>query len=229
MKLILAASPEVRGGVIREHILKEIEKLTGKKREDIKVAIIPDASASDEASHHWQIESLKSISDTFKKHVWILNLFALNKKQMEWQINNADVIWCCGGSTDFLKLTLEKSGFDKILPKILQKKVWVGSSAGSVVLGRRGTTKTQKALNKGDMFYKVDEYLGVVDVRIYPHLWKEQIDDEKFKIVVEESKKQTCPVYALSHDAAVIVNGNKTYMIGTNSQKIINGEVVEQI
>jgi len=49
-------------------------------------------------------------------------------------------------------------------------------------------------------------------------------------VSVEESKiNNGIPVYALSDDSALIVEDNKLYLIGTNAQKIINGDVVEKI
>ena len=73
MKCVLASAPEVRGDKIRESVLVEIERLVGKSRDEIKVAIIADASMSDDFSQHWLIEQLKSISDTFYKKVFFFS------------------------------------------------------------------------------------------------------------------------------------------------------------
>lgn len=230
MKCILASSPEVRGDKVRESVLLEIERLVGKGRDEIKVAIIADAAMSDEFSQHWLIEQLKCISDTFYKKVFFLNLMAFSKKQVEKVVDNVDVIWCCAGSTDFLMTIFKRSGFAKMLPKILEQKVWVGSSAGGVVLGRKGSEETQKALSPNDVWLNVKEYMGLVDARIYPHVYREKegkyVPENALDLIVEESKHEKYPCYALAYQGAIVVDGEMIYMIGENNKKVQNGKVV---
>lgn len=233
MKCVLASAPEVRGGKIRESVLVEIERLVGKSRDEIKVAIIADAAMSDDFSQHWLIEQLKSISDTFYKKVFFLNLMAYSKKQIEKRIDQVDVIWCCAGSTDFLMTIFKRSGFAKMLPKILKDKVWVGSSAGAVVLGRKGSEETQKALSPDDVWLDVKEYMSLVDACIYPHVYRDKegkyVPENALELIVEESNRQKCPCYALAYKGALVIDGDRKYMIGENNKKILNGkEVIER-
>ena len=219
MKCILASSPEVRGGKVRESVLAELEKLVGKSRDEIKVAIIADAGMIDDASQYWLIEHLKCLSDTFCKNVYFLNLLAFSKKQIEKVVDKADVIWCCGGSVDFLMTVFKKSGFAKMLPKILENKVWVGSSAGACVLGRAGRLATQAKLYPSDIFLpEVKDYLGLVDVCIYPHVYRDlesvYVPENALDLIVEESKHQKYPCYALEYIGGIVVNGEMIYMIG---------------
>jgi hypothetical protein len=55
------------------------------------------------------------------------------------------------------------------------------------------------------------------------------VPSNAFDICVQESKIKPHPVYALSDEAAIIVDGERVYMIGKNGYKIVNGEVVEKI
>ncbi len=231
MKCILASSPEVRGGKVRESVLAELEKLVGKSREEIKVAIIPDAGMIDDASQYWLIEHLKCLSDTFPKKVYFLNLMAFSKKQIEKVVDKVDVIWCCGGSVDFLMTVFKKSGFAKMLPKFLKNKVWVGSSAGACAVGREGRQKTQAALYPDDIFLpEIKDYLGIVDVCIYPHVYRDiegkYVPENALDLIIEESKHQNYPCFALEYIGGLVVNGDMMYMIGKNDKKLQNGKVI---
>src|SRR5574344_3097839 len=134
MKIILASTPT---GV--PVIPAKIEELVGKPASQISVAIINEASAVEDSDSRWLIQGLSKVAKTFGVSIEIVNLSSLDIKTVEKKINKADVIWCFGGSTDWLKVVLEKTGFDKILPKLLKSKVWVGSSAGSCIMGKRNT------------------------------------------------------------------------------------------
>ena len=51
------------------------------------------------------------------------------------KLKTYDVIWVNGGDTFYLLYWVKKSGFDKILPRLLEEgKTYVGLSAGSILL-----------------------------------------------------------------------------------------------
>lgn len=229
MKCVLASAPEVKNEGIRPFILEEIERLTKKKGEKIKVAIIIEASACDEGSQWWLFDSLKVISDTFPRKTWLCNLLALSEKQIKKLIDKVDVVWCCGGSTDFLKTIFERSGFDRLLLRILEKKVYVGSSAGSSIMGRRGNLRAQAKIYKDDLWLDVKDYLGIFDACICPHIYGRHVPENAFELICKESKKQDYPFYALSDESAIVIDGKDCYLIGRNAQKVVKGEVVERV
>lgn len=229
MKCILASAPEVKSEFVKDFIQQELKKLTGKNIEDIKVAVILDASALDEQSHWWLIEHLKCLVNTFPKNVWLFNLFALDNSQTDALINRVDVIWTCGGSADFLKVVFDRSGLADRLPQILKDKVYVGSSAGSCVMGRRGDFDTLKSLYVDDIWYDIDDYYGVINACIYPHIFTKHTPTNAYDIAVNASKILDYPCYSLSDSSAIVINGDDTYLIGKNAQKLVNGNVVEQV
>ena len=72
-------------------------------------------------------------------------------------------------------------------------------------------------------------YLGGVNFSIMPHIFGEYVPKEAFDMCVEESKKQKYPVYVLSDKSAVVVNGNKTYLVGEKAFRLQGGFVQEEI
>lgn len=67
-------------------------------------------------------------------NIEFIDLQAHDLDYVERRIDVADMIFCFGGNTDYLANIFTKTGFNKLLPKILAEKVWVGSSAGSCAL-----------------------------------------------------------------------------------------------
>ena len=224
MKIVLASTPT---GV--PIITAKIEELAGKPASQISVAIINEASAVEDSDSRWLIQGLNKVAKTFGGSIEIVNLSSLDIKTIEKKIDKADVIWCFGGSTDWLKVVLEKTGFDKILPKLLKKKVWVGSSAGSCIMGKRNTFEVDSLVYSNEKYFDVTEYLCYINAFIYPHCWSKIVAKETPKVLLNASKQNKFPIYLLSEKSALIIEGNKNYLIGKKAWKLANGKIVDKI
>lgn len=207
MKLVLTSS-----NINQEEILKEVLDLVDKPAKDISVAVLNEASSVEEGDKRWLIEGLDFLSKTFGGTIELINLLALDISKIEKRIEKCDIIFCFGGNTEWLKTVFDKSGFSKILPKLLENKVWIGSSAGSMILGRMPTTKTQDYIYSVEDYYDVTDYLGFVNLSILPHIFGEFVPKDSFDKCLEESKMQAYPVYVLSDKSAVIVMKKSTLL-----------------
>ncbi len=224
MKLVLASS-----NISQKNILEEVLNLVGKSAKEVSVAILNEASSVEEGDKRWLIEGLDILSKTFGGTIELVNLLALDITQIEKRIEKYDIIFCFGGSTEWLKVVFEKTGFSKLLPKLLKNKVWIGSSAGSMILGRMPTTITQDYIYNVENYYGITDYLKIVNLSILPHVFGEFVPKDSFEKCIEESKKQQYPVYVLSDKSAVIVNDEKVYMVGEQCYKLQAGEIIEKL
>lgn len=224
MKAILTSTDvtEVSGGI------ELVEKMTGKSRKNINFAVINEASAMEFGDHHFVINTLKDLSANFGGNIEIVHLLALNPKQIQERINAADVLFVLGGNTEWLKTVFDKSGISKLLPKILKNKLYIGSSAGSMVLGHLPSYKNQDTgYGKADHF-GVKGYLDLLDFSILPHLHAEYLNNRGDKWAIDESKSVDYPVYAISDKAATVIDNENIYLIGSDCMKLLNGRIVEK-
>lgn len=76
----------------------------------------------------------------------MINLLALPLDEVKERIMQKDAIFVVGGHTDYLMSVFVKTGFDKLLPELLETNAYVGSSAGSMVMGKRLSTEAYKRL-----------------------------------------------------------------------------------
>lgn len=224
MKLVLTSSD-----ITNKKIYNEVLKLVGKPANKISVAVLTEASAVEQSDKRWLIDGCSKLSKTFGGKIDIVNLLALDIFEVEKRISECDIIYCFGGSTEWLKIVFDKTGFSKLLPKLLKNKVWIGSSAGSMILGRMPTTETQDYIYSVDNYYGVNDYLAFVEFSIIPHMFSDYVKDDSFEKCVTESKKQSCPVYVLSDNSAVVVNNNKTYLVGEQCYKLCYGKIEEKL
>ena len=70
----------------------------------------------------------------------------------------------------------------------------------------------------------MNEYLGIVNLSIVPHLHS-FIPDNAIDILKEESKLQDYPVYAISDNCAIVVEDDNIELIGKDGYKIVKGEI----
>ncbi len=140
------------------------------------------------------------------KSVGILELTALpsigEDRWMPW-VREADVLLVNGGDTLYLCHWMRQSGLADLLPSF-SDKVWVGLSAGSMVMTPRiGDDFVEWAPPGGG-----DAGLGIVDFSIFPHLdhpdlpWNTMANAERWAAGIGG------PAYAIDDDTAIrVVDG----------------------
>lgn len=218
MKLLLASA-----GFYTPEIAAKCVELVGKPQDEINLAVINEAYAVEHGDHSWVLDDLNNIKNNFKGQMELVNLLALDLETVKERLELADVIFVVGGHTDYLMSVFKKIGFDKLLPELLKTKVYVGSSAGSMVMGNRVSTEAYTKIYGEENDYGVTGYLGFVDLAIKPHLGSKLFPQNRKETLLEVTKNYKGIVYSLADDSAIVVDGDKTYTIGSNPVKITDG------
>lgn len=209
MKLVLCSE-----GFATENTVQACVNLCGKPQNEISIAVINEAFAIEEGDKRWVLDNLNSVFNNFSNEIDIINLLALSIDEVEKRISNKDVIFVIGGNTDYLIRVYQKTGFDKLLPRLLDSKVYVGSSAGSMVMGKRISEAAYRLIYDEDSKYGITDYLGLVDFSIIPHLDSLNFPHRKANLL-EAVGTFKSKVYGLRDDSAIIINGNEVNVIGS--------------
>src|SRR6201991_951778 len=109
------------------------------------------------------------------KSLGLLELTALPSiKQELWipLLEETDALLVGGGDCQYLTYWMQQSGLADLLPSLLRKTVYVGLSAGSMIMTRYGTTFGNHTLPA-----ESDKSLGWLDIAIHPHLDYPQFPD----------------------------------------------------
>lgn len=221
MKLILASA-----GFYTPAIIEKCVHLVGKPQDKINFAVINEAYAVEHGDHGWVLDDLNRIKKNFKGNMELVNLLALDLDTVKKRIKLADVIFVVGGHTDYLMSIFKKTGFDKLLPKLLESKVYVGSSAGSMVICNRVSTEAYQKIYGEENDYGVSKYLSLVDLAIKPHLGSKFFPNNRKEVLLEVAKNYNGLIYGLHDDDAVIVEADKQYTIGSEPIKIKGGKII---
>jgi peptidase E len=164
----------------------------------------------------WLIWELGLISQNIGGIISFVNLRAYDLGEIKQRLEFADVIYIVGGMTSVLSKLIRDTGFDKILKKLANDKVIMGTSAGAMVLGRQ----VQNPEYWRSYYEEVEKFveapmLGMVDFNVRPHFGGPNAGEkdtlEFFTPLLENEK---FPIYGLRDDQAVISDNGRIKFIG---------------
>jgi dipeptidase E len=140
------------------------------------------------------------------KSLGVLELTALpsigDERWVPW-VREADVLLVGGGDALYLCYWMRQSGLADLLPS-LRETVWVGLSAGSMVMTPRiGEDFVQWRPPTGD-----DTTLGIVDFSICPHLAQDGMPGNSMAEAERWAAEIPSPAYAIDDETAIkVVDG----------------------
>ena len=208
MRLLLTS-----GGVTNTSIHDALVELLGKPIAESSAVCIPTAMYGHPMAgpgvKAWQFISGTSENPMVElgwKSVGVLELTALPSIDEEhWVplVRETDVLLVSGGDALYLCHWMRQSGLTDLLPS-LSETVWVGLSAGSMVMTPRiGEDFVQWRPPTGD-----DTTLGLVDFSICPHLAPDGMPGNSMAEAEQWAAGISGPAYAMDDETAIkVVDG----------------------
>jgi len=141
------------------------------------------------------------------KSLGVLELTALpsiDRRRWETWVREADVLLVNGGDALYLCHWMRESGLRDFLPS-LNETVWVGLSAGSMVM----TPRVGKAFLESKPSITGDDItLGLVDFSIFPHLDHPALPENTMADAEIWAREIGGPAYAIDDETAIeVVDG----------------------
>lgn len=163
MKLLLTSA-----GIRNKSLAKALVGLVGKDVKDIKIGYIPTAANVEPGNKDWYIDQFVNLREY--GFTWI-DVIDISAPEVRWQkrLEDMDVVLVSGGNTFHLLDQVRKTGFDEWLVKNLDKKIYVGISAGSIIVT---PSIAIASVDEGDVNYiGISDLTGLslVDFEVSPH------------------------------------------------------------
>jgi dipeptidase E len=154
------------------------------------------------------------------KSVGVLELTALpsldKERWVPW-VQEADVLLVAGGDALYLCHWIRESGLAGLLPS-LSEKVWVGLSAGSMVMTPRiGEDFVQWRPPTGG-----DQTLGIVDFSICPHLAQDGMPGNSMAEAESWAATIEGPAYAIDDETAFRVTDGTVDIVSEGHWKLLS-------
>ena len=217
MKLLLTS-----GGLENKTIIDTLRDLVGKDFKDTKLVFIPTAANVESGDKWWLISDLSKCKELGFKEVDIVDIAAVSRDIWEPRLRNAEVLMFGGGNTSYLMGQMKKSGLAGIMSDLLKTRVYVGISAGSMVISSHLKEKEMQRLYEEPIIDdEANEGLGFVDFLVVPHMNSPHFPRAS-ELIDEIAKDINIPLYAIDDQSAVKVVGEKTEIISEGKWKRFN-------
>jgi len=212
MKLLLTS-----GGITNDSIRKALLGLLDRPVEESDALFIPTAQWGHPFCSPQSVwlstvggrPGRSPLTDLGWRSVGVLELTALpsiGRDRWEPWVRDADVLLVDGGEAVYLRHWIEESGLADVLPS-LDDTVWVGVSAGSMVMTPR--------VGKEFVDWRPDDDagLGVVDFSIFPHLDYPGWDQNTMQSAEAWAARIGAPAYAIDDQTAIVVDGDRVEVV----------------
>ncbi|MBP9759178.1 Type 1 glutamine amidotransferase-like domain-containing protein [Candidatus Dojkabacteria bacterium] len=161
----------------------------------------------------WNGKTLQEVKNT-GADINIVQLEDYYNKDILEDLEKNEIIWFAGGYAGYLMYWIRRTGLDTVLPKLLESRLYVGTSAGAWI--------TSQTLEVAEFFLDGSERgatffpgLGYIDFDIYPH-YEDYLYDQVKSLY--KGKK----LYLLKDGEEIIVEDNKITVVG-EERIIVNG------
>lgn len=168
-----------------------------------------------------------SLGDPFCELGWkslgLLELTTLPTiKQELWlpMLQETDALLVGGGDCQYLCYWMQQSGLADLLPTLLNKTVYVGLSAGSMIMTSFGTTYGNHLLPT-----ESNKSLNLLDFAIHPHLDYEAFPENSMANLEKLAATIPVPSYAIDDQTALKVIDGTVEVISEGHWTLFNPNV----
>jgi len=196
-------------GIVNPSLRDALVDMLGKPIEEATALFVPTAiyglpKTGPEMSYKCITGQVPSkLPDIGWKSVGVLELTALpTLKPDAWVpvVEAADALLVNGGDCLYLAHWMRQSGLAELMPTLRRDMVYVGLSAGSMIMAPSFGGSTFGKVNVPGVDGRG---LGFVDFAIYPHLEHEMFPDNTIANCQRWAAKERLPTYAIDDDTGV--------------------------
>lgn len=237
MKLLLTSQM-----IYNKSIADALASLLEKPFSEAVVAYIITSHNGAMGDKSWFVQNLNSLYDLSWKTFYMLDVAGLDGIEPDsWmnQLEEADVVVVGGGANYILSYWLDRSGLFNKLPKLIENKVYVGASAGSMLTQSKLCTSSgaMKEFAKGNWEVDLaklgpqgrssDKSLNLVDFLVRPHYGSEDREYVTDSLIQATADHFNMPIYAIDDQTAIKVVDEEATVVSEGIWRQFNVSVNE--
>ena len=214
-------------GLKNEILESALADLVGTPFAAARLAFIPTASVAEAGDHGWFVEELSRLHGLGWREFDIVELNGLPPQAVLARLRHADVLYAEGGNHYHLANSIIANGLAEEMAAIVEAKVYVGVSAGSMIFSRNLSERTGVAFREQDDLRILGETrarspFGLFDWYLKPHLNSPSFPGRTLAWFEKAAAKVDFPVYALDDDSAVRVRGDGIDVVSSGQWRLLN-------
>jgi dipeptidase E len=214
-------------GFTNPTIINALKELTdakfGKPFGELSLVFVTTAAnVGNKDDKGWLVDDLKRTYDLGFDCMDIMDFVGLPLDLWESRIREADIIMFGGGNTFHLMHSIRSTPMERVLKELIEEKVYVGISAGSMVTSHNiGLSSSARLYSEAVGPVTDDTGLGWFPYHFRPHLNSEWFTNVRIPLLEEQAKRLGEPIYALDDQCALKVVDGDIRPVGDGVWKLI--------
>ncbi|WP_433222318.1 Type 1 glutamine amidotransferase-like domain-containing protein [Dactylosporangium sp. CS-047395] len=208
MKLLLTSS-----GLRNPTLTGALRALVGRPTAAANVVYVPTASLAEAGDHGWLLADMTRVHALGWREFDVLELNGLPPRVVLDRLARADVIYAGGGNHYHLARSITGNGLAAGLLELLERRVWVGMSAGSMMFSRHLHDGTAGIFDDAHDLHvlgagTVEPPFGLFDWYLKPHLDSPDFPQRDDAWADRIAARAGFPIYFIDDDTALQVDGD---------------------
>jgi dipeptidase E len=200
MKFLLTSD-----GLTNDSIRQALLDLVGKPMNETTVVFVPTAATRVADDKSWLVENYNDFLRLGLKSFDIVDIAAVPKENWQKRFEVADIICFGGGDEQYLARVMRESGVAEALTGLLETRVYVGISAGSMVVGKLLAKELTIKLWPEESFAGKEDGFGLLNLSILPHLNSDYFAHLRVPLIQSLNEQFPQSIYALDDQSALKV------------------------
>ncbi len=211
MNLLLTSN-----GLSNETLRKEFLHSLQKSPKEVSVAFVITASTV-QSDTEYVTKDKQDLYDLGIREIVEIDI-ARERKLWEEDLQRADVIYVEGGNTFYLLDCMRKAKFQEDFSENLQRSVYVGVSAGSIVVTPTIAIAMVEPADQNDVNMSDFTGLHLVDFEVSPHT-PSYVPVENVRTY---AKSSSYPIYAIDDGCAIKYRDGLASFVGEGFHELVN-------
>lgn len=204
MRMLLTSS-----GTTNKPIVSALRDLLGRPFAEAKVAVVLTASLVTPGDKSWVLDSIFRLRELGWAELDLIDLNSGPVSVVEGRLRDADVVYVHGGNHYFLAHSIQTRGLQPLFRKLVESKVYVGESAGSMIFTPHLSTGAAAIGDQTDMEFlgieSVEPAVDLFDWYFKPHLHSPVFEERTDDWAKEHARLLGVPSWFVDDDTALLV------------------------
>lgn len=209
MKFLLTS-----GGISNASLEKALFELLGRPAHEVAVAFVPTAATPGAGDKSWLIKDLQYFVEQGFRSIDIVDMSAVPRENWLSRLETSDLICVGGGDEQYLAKMMRDTDLVAVLLELLKTRIYMGISAGSMVMGKLLSNELTKELWPEESFVGNEEGMGFFDVSILPHMNSQYFAHLRPERIQSLASRFPRTIYALDDYAALKIIDGEIEVVG---------------
>ncbi|HET9168719.1 MAG TPA: Type 1 glutamine amidotransferase-like domain-containing protein [Actinospica sp.] len=223
LRLLLTSS-----GLRNETQREALNDLLGQPTEESNIVYLPTASVAERGDHGWFVADLNRVHGLGWGEFDILELNGLPRELVLERLRHADVIYAEGGNHYHLARSLTENGLAEDFRELLESRVYVGVSAGSMIFSSRLDERSADVIGDvADLHLlgatTIRPPLGLFDWYLKPHLYSPDFPERDDAWAEAIAAAADFPIYFIDDQTAIRVDGAEIEVVSEGTWRHFPG------